>query len=330
MNLRENLMYKGAMKIARDCGSVTRDDIVVIVCDYESFEVGNLVARAALALEASTNMVVIQPTERHGAPVPELVGAAMEKATVAFLITTKSMSHTPAVKQARAAGCRIVTMPEIYPHMLIHGAVEADFPARAVVAEKVKALLTAARTARIVSSANETDISFVLEGRAGRALTGIAKEKGSFACPPNIEGCLAPVEEETNGVFIVNASIASVGVITEPVKVTVKRGFITAIEGGPEAESLRQILSRPGDPNCFRIGELGIGLNPCAIPCGSLLEDEAPLGTVHIAAGNNASNFPGGQVSAPLHIDMIAKGATVYIDDKAILIDGEFQDSALD
>lgn len=42
-------------------------------------------------------------------------------------------------------------MPEVYPHMLMHGAIEADFPVCAVVAEKVKALLTKAKTARIVN-----------------------------------------------------------------------------------------------------------------------------------------------------------------------------------
>ena len=329
MDLRENLMAKGAMKIARDCGSVTAQDIVAIVCDYESFQVANLVAKACLSLGACTNMIVFEPTERHGAPIPEMVGPAMEKVTVAFLITTKSMSHTPAVKMARAAGCRIVTMPEIYPHMLMKGAIQADFPAQAPIAEAVREMLTKAKSARIVCEKVGTDISFVLEGRNGRALTGIAKEPGSFACPPNIEACLAPVEEKTNGVFVINASIAGVGAVTEPVKVTVENGVIASIEGGSDADKLRDILTKPDNPNCFRISELGIGLNPCAIPCGSLLEDEAPMGTVHIAAGNNASNFPGGQVSAPLHIDMIAKDSTVYIDDVAILVDGEFQFDAI-
>lgn len=129
MDLKENIMLKGAMKLARDCTNITSDDTVAVVCDYESFEVGNQMARACLMLGACTNMIVMEPTERHGAPVPEMVGAAMEKATAAFLVTTKSMSHTSAVKKARAAGCRIVTMPEVYPHMLMHGAIEADFPA---------------------------------------------------------------------------------------------------------------------------------------------------------------------------------------------------------
>lgn len=330
MDLKENMMLKGAMKLARDCTNVTSADTVVVVCDYESFEVGNQMARACLMLGACTAMVVMEPTERHGAPVPDLVGAAMEKATAAFLVTTKSMSHTSAVKKARAAGCRIVTMPEVYPHMLMHGAIEADFPARAVVAEKVKALLTKAKTARIVNKETGTDISFVLEGRPGRCITGMATEPGSFACPPNIEGCIAPVETQTNGIFVVNASIAGVGVISHPVKVTIEDGVIVSIEGDEEAGRLRAVLEAPHDAQCFRIGELGIGLNPCAVPCGSLLEDEAPLGTCHIAAGNNATNFPGGQVIAPIHIDMITKGSTLYLDNVVLLRDGVFQDAALE
>ena len=330
MDLKENLMLKGAMKLAKDCTNVTKDDIVAVVCDYESFEVGNQMARACLMLGACTNMIVMEPTARHGAPVPEMVGAAMEKATAAFLVTTKSMSHTSAVKRARAAGCRIITMPEVTPNMLMHGAIEADFNERAVVAEKLKALLTRVKTARIINAETGTDISFCLEGRMGRCITGMAKEPGSFACPPNIEACMAPVEDKTNGVFVVNASIAGVGVVENPVRVTVKDGVIVSIEGGSEAEKLKKVLSAPGDPNCFRIGELGIGLNPCAIPCGSLLEDESPLGTCHMAAGNNATNFPGGQVSAPIHIDMITKGSTLLLDDIAILKDGVFQDSALE
>lgn len=91
MDLKENIMLKGAMKLARDCTNITSDDTVAVVCDYESFEVGNQMARACLMLGACTNMIVMEPTERHGAPVPEMVGAAMEKATAAFLVTTKSM-----------------------------------------------------------------------------------------------------------------------------------------------------------------------------------------------------------------------------------------------
>lgn len=329
MSIKDNLMIKGAMKIVHDCAGVTSKDIAIVVCDYDSFNIANQITKVCLAIGACTNMIVFEPTKSHGTPPPQVVAGAMENATVAFLITTKSMSHTPAVKNARALGCRIITMPDLYPHMMVYGAIEADFPARAIVASKVKNLLTSAKTARITCEETGTDISFLLEGRTARAVDGIATTPGSFAAPPNIEACIAPVEEYTNGIFVINASIAGVGIVVEPVKLTIRNGIIELIEGGADAELLKDILSKHNDTNCFRIGELGIGLNPCAIPCGSLLEDEAALGTVHIAAGNNASNFPGGQIRAPIHIDMIAKDTNLYIDNIILVENGIFQDNVL-
>ncbi len=327
MEMRENLMMRGAMKLATDCAGVTSEDVAVIVCDYESFTVANQMTRACLALGACTNMVVIQPTKGHGAEPPALVGGALVKATVAFLVTTKSMSHTQAVKDAKAAGCRIITMPEFWPEMMISGAIEADFLQRQIVANKVKDLLTQASSARIVCEKTGTDISFDLKGRNGRAVDGVARTAGAFAAPPNIESSIAPMEGKTEGVLVVNASIAGVGLIREPVTVKVEKGVITSITGGTQAQELQTLLSSAGDPQCFLVGELGIGLNPCARLCGALLEDEAGLGTVHMAAGNNA-NF-GGTVVAKKHIDMIVKDASLYIDDLLLIRDGCFLEEAL-
>lgn len=250
----------------------------------------------------------------------------MEKATVAFLVTTKSISHTSAVRSARAAGCRIITMPDFKPSMLVEGAIEADFIKQAMLAEKVRRKLTEAKYARIDCPESGTRLEFNLEGREARAVDGLALEAGSFAAPPNIEACIAPVENKTNGDYMVNLSVAGIGLVDDPIKLTIENGSITSITGVREAEILRNSLEKHRNPNCFMIAELGIGLNPCAVACGSLLEDEAVMGTVHIAAGNNASNFKGGQITAPVHIDMIAKGATLMLDDLVIIERGVFKE----
>lgn len=326
MQLYGNLMLRGATKLVRECAEVKKEDIALIVCDYKSFGIANEISRACLAEGAETGMVVYEPGKNHGQPPPEFVGGAMEEATVAFLVTTKSISHTQAVRSARSKGCRIITMPEFQPSMLVEGAIEANFPERAMVAGRVKKRLNEASRARIVCQENGTDLSFVLEGREARAVDGIARDPGSFAAPPNIEACIAPVEDETNGIYVVNLSIAGIGLLESPVQLEIENGKIISIKGGKEGDLLRETLARHNDPNCFRIGELGIGLNPFARACGSLLEDEAVLGTVHIAAGNNASNFKGGQISAPVHIDMIAAGTTVTLDDYVVIEKGVFKE----
>lgn len=326
MTLYENLMSRGAMKLVCECAAVSFEDIALVVCDYKSFEVANQITKICLAVGAKTSTLIYEPGRNHGEPPPELVAASMQKATVAFLVTSKSISHTPAVRLARNSGCRIITMPEFQPHMLVEGAIEANFLERAVVAGKVKDFLTKAKRARIFYPENGTDIKFTLEGREARAVDGIARDAGSFAAPPNIEACIAPIEDETNGIYVVNLSIAGIGLVEKPVRLTVESGRIVSIEGGKEADLLQNALTKHDDPNCFRIGELGIGLNPNAKACGSLLEDEAVLGTVHIAAGNNASNFKGGQIVAPVHIDMIVKEATLMVDDCVVIDKGVFKE----
>ncbi|KUO63186.1 MAG: hypothetical protein APF84_09595 [Gracilibacter sp. BRH_c7a] len=320
MNLQENLMLQGAAKLIKECAGVSSEDIVLIVCDYQSFLVANQICRACLAVGSNTNMVVIQPTAGHGIEPPELVGAAMQKTTVVFAVTSKSMSHTEAVKQARAKGSRIITMPEFLPEMLISGAIEANFTEQRLVAEKVKDLLTIANTA-VLTSEDGTNLTFDLSGRNGRAVHGIAKEPGTFAAPPNIEASIAPLEGKAEGILVVNASIAGIGLLSSPVKLEISAGKAISISGGGDAQTLRSIIEEANDEKVYMVAELGIGLNPKACMRGSLLEDEAVLGSVHVALGSNASF--GGTIQTKRHIDLISLGATLELDEKVIIQKGK-------
>lgn len=313
-------MLRGAAKLIRECAGVSSEDIVLIVCDYQSFSVANQVCRACLAVDANTNMVIIQPTTGHGSEPPALVGAAMREATVVFAITSKSMSHTDAVKQARAKGARIITMPEFLPEMLISGAIEANFAEQRLVAERIKDLLTTANKA-VLSSDNGTHLTFNLAGRNGRAVDGIAKEAGSFAAPPNIEASIAPQEGKTEGTLVVNASIAGVGLLSSPVTLEISSGKVISITGGGDAQALKRILEESNDEKVYMVAELGIGLNPKACMRGSLLEDEAVLGSVHVALGSNASF--GGTIQTKRHIDMVSLGFTLELDQKKIIEKGK-------
>ncbi len=323
VDLNENLIVKGAVKLARECGCVSKEDIALVVCDYQSFAVANEIAKACLSLGANTNLVVIQPTGAQEAEPPELVGAAMAKSTVVFAVTTFSMSHTLAVRVAKAAGSRVVSMPDFNPRQLISGAIEADFPARSIISHKLKEILQLADHAHLTSALG-TDMTFGLTGRPGRAVDGIARCPGDFVAPPNIESSIAPLEEMTEGILVVNGSIAGVGLLREPITVTVEKGRIVSITGGEQAEELKAILEAVGDPQSYMIGELGIGLNDHAKVCGDLLEDEGVMGTVHVAPGNN-SNF-GGIITAKTHLDMVVSDVTLMIDDLLVIDKGQLME----
>lgn len=69
----------------------------------------------------------------------------------------------------------------------------------------------------------------------------------------------------------------------------------------------------------YRIGEIGIGLNPDASLCGRMLEDEGCSGYVHCALGNNETD----NQDFILHIDMMFKDPTIELDGKVIFDHGE-------
>jgi len=109
--------------------------------------------------------------------------------------------------------------------------------------------------------------------------------------------------------------------LREPVVLHVAEGFITSIEGGEQAELLRQDLDARADPLVYNIAELGIGLNPKCRFVGFMLEDEGVYGSVHIGIGTNLTL--GGTVKATCHYDLIMRGATVVADGRVVLWDGQ-------
>src|SRR2546425_375189 len=75
-------------------------------------------------------------------------------------------------------------------------------------------------------------------GRPGRVLHGIARERGDYMAPPDIEAGTAPVEHTAEGVVVIDADLLFMGIgpLPEPVVLHVYDGRMTAAEG---AESIR-------------------------------------------------------------------------------------------
>jgi len=321
-DFKQILMFPGARKLVDVCAAVQQGEKVLIVTDVERISVAKSIASACVARGAEVVVMIMTPRKVHGIEPPAPIVAAMSAADVVFEPTSKSIAHTAATQGAREKGARVITLAEITEEMLISGAIEADFEAQKQTTERVMEALSQASKARVYSDAG-TEIEMSLEGRRGRALTGLACERGSYSSPPNIEASIAPVEGTANGVVIVDASISGIGLISNPVRIKVQEGVARAIEGGEEARKLRQMLKSANNPYAYYIAELGIGLNPKASLKGSLLEDEAVLGTVHIALGSNA-DF-GGTIRAGLHVDSIIWKPTLELDGKVILEEGELR-----
>lgn len=70
------------------------------------------------------------------------------------------------------------------------------------------------------------------------------------------------------------------------------------------------------------LAELGVGTNDRARLTGLILEDEKILGTVHVAFG--ASAGIGGTVAVPIHLDAVVLEASLTVDGRTVLAEGQY------
>ena len=187
-------------------------------------------------------------------------------------------------------------------------------------AEALAAKLAGSKTIHLTSP-HGTDLTYSAVGRRGNALYGVV-ESGQFSTIPTIEANVSPLEGSANGTIVANASIPyiGIGVLEEPVVCQVRDGKIISIEGGRQAQLLREDLEKKNDPNVYNIAEMGMGMNPHCYFCGFMLEDEGVEGSVHIGIGTSITL--GGTVKAACHYDLIMTGATVEADGVVLLKDG--------
>jgi aminopeptidase len=228
------------------------------------------------------------------------------------------MSHTKARKNACNRGARIVTMPGITKSML-RRVINIDYDKLKLLNNKIANILDKGKAVRIKTRLG-TDFRFSIKGRKayGRD-SGLYTRNGSFGNLPTGEVFIAPKENTSNGMYIVDASFASIGKMGFPLKVYVKNGYAAEIKGY-KANKLTNLLDSAGK-QARNIAEFGIGTNKKATITGNILEDEKAMGTCHIALGNNAGF--GGNVNVQLHLDGIIKNPTIWIDAKKIMAEGK-------
>jgi leucyl aminopeptidase (aminopeptidase T) len=159
-----------------------------------------------------------------------------------------------------------------------------------------------------------------LAGRTGNADTGVYHNPGDFGNLPAGEAYIAPLEGTANGVFVVDGAMAGAGHLGERIKINVRDGYATDIEGGAAAAALQQMID-PLGRLARNIAELGIGTNEKARITGTVLEDEKVMGTIHIALGDNS--HMGGTVAVPSHLDGIVLAPTVVVDGVTIMESGK-------
>ncbi len=279
---------------------------VLVVTDAAMEPFARAFQRHAQALGAETDLLSTSPRRSHGEEPSKAVAEALRGATVAVLLTSKSLTHTKARREAcEKYGVRIASMPGVDVARL-EGLLDLDYEELRARSEELGGLLERSRKVRILTPAG-SDLSFEIGGRPVYRDIGDLSKPGSFGNLPPGEVCLAPIEGSAEGTVVVDGSLGGLGRLKEPVRIRFEKGRAVEISDA----RLRDLLT-PHGPDAFQLAEFGIGTNPRASLSGNVLEDEKAVGTAHVALGSN--HAMGGAIPVPVHIDAVLLGAKVELD----------------
>ena len=296
--------------ILEDCLGVRAGEDVLIVLDDATRAIGEALREGSARRGADAVLALMHERATDGTEPPRPIAAALAACDVFIAPTSRSLSHTTARKRASDAGARGATMPGVTEQMLAR-AMSVDFELMQSRSRALAAALTAGSRARLTCPKG-TNLTLELEGRQGIPDDGDLMAPGAFGNLPCGEGFIAPLGGEGT---IVASSLAPLGLSDEPALLTVEGGRITAAQHGFGPDYLR-LLQAHGELGS-NLAELGIGTNDRAELTGNVLEDEKILGTAHVAFG--ASAGIGGEVSVPIHLDVVVLEASLEIDARPVL-----------
>ncbi|MGA9138752.1 MAG: aminopeptidase [Methanocella sp.] len=217
-------------------------------------------------------------------------------------------------------GARVGHSPDISMDMIEH-AMAADFKAIRLTAARLKKLFRSVSTVRMIAPGG-TDVTFSITGRA--FVDDLTIRSGHMGNLPAGEIWCAPVERSMNGTIVCDGSIGDLGLVQEPMAISVENGKAARVSSKDSSLAREVIKLLSEDDDASLAGEFGIGLNPKARVTGLMIEDEKACGTAHIAFGQN-TDMPGGRNNSITHRDFLIRSPSIVDQDSGeyVMLNGK-------
>lgn len=287
-------------KLMRNNFSVDKSIEILVLADTSTEKLGEKFGDALKKDGWKIDLHIMEDRTKSGEEPPIASAKKMLNYNLVFCLTKHSLTHTDARKSANSKGISVITMPGITEEMFLKGAMSADYRVVEKETHEMTNMLTSAKKVTI-NSGNEYTLIIPIEGRNGIPSTGVFHGKAASGNLPSGEAYIAPIEGKSTGQIEINGSIAGIGLVDEPVLLSIENGKLTEATG----ETGKRLLSILGEGEGRLLCELGIGTNHAARLTGNILEDEKAYNTIHIAFGSNHTF--GGTINTDVHIDCVTK-----------------------
>lgn len=187
--------------------------------------------------------------------------------------------------------------------------------------------LSGAKSLRFTNAAG-TDVTYNLDGKTILTEYGYTSTPGRWDHWPG--GFLATVaaDKGVNGCVVMDTDdivFPQKRFVASPIEFVIRDGNVIEINGGPDADQLKEFIDDYNDPRAYAISHIGWGLNAdCKwavdLP-GIGMDGRACYGNVLFSMGPD-TEF-GGDNDTPCHLDLPMQNCTLMLDDELIVDEGK-------
>lgn len=224
---------------------------------------------------------------------------------------------------------RELVLPCMNVEVFVRMFADTDFPSLVKFMEAVTKKTEEAKHIRLTSKLGE-DVEFVHDEVFKMCCdTGYARTPGIHQLAGQIGW--EPKFSSINGTIVFDGSLVpQIGVVDEPVRVTMEQGRIVKIEGGASARAWDQYLHSFNDPQMFGVSHVCYGFHPNAKISGFLGEDERVWGCTQWGFGSvgPCPQYPDG-IAAASHTDGVTLNTSVWLDGTEVIHEGKMVDPEL-
>jgi leucyl aminopeptidase (aminopeptidase T) len=253
------------------------------------------------------------------APPPRPLAQAVLGADVWIDFAVAYQLYSPAYQAAIQNGCIYLCLTGMDVDMMVRTIGRVNYPPMQAMAARLYRLSQAAETIRITNPAGSD--ATVRVDKAGDLFWEPPVPGRGFPQMLGGQSGFAIRRKTFAGVLVFDGTIwppNELGILHQPVRLTLEGGYIRTIEGGAEATLLSRWLAGCAHPEAYLMDHACYGFNPGVVrPSGRILEDERVFGCMQFGIG-------AGELGSPSHTDGVVLNPSVWLDDLQIEQDGRY------
>jgi leucyl aminopeptidase (aminopeptidase T) len=311
-----------ARKLVEEAMPVQQGEQVVITADTSSDErVVWATAQAAYAAGATPTIIWYETLPNPCQDPPPPVARALTAADVWIEFAVAYTLYSNAHREAIASGCRYFCLSGMDVDMMVRTIGRVNYPLLDEMAGVLYELSHQARQIHITCPAG-TDLVVQPDPQAPPTFTQMgAGEGGGYSQMLAGQSWFEELADTFHGTLVFDGALwppAELGLLVNPVRITIDQGHIEGIEGGAEARTFQRWLDGMGDPLMYLVDHACYGFNPGVTRLtGRILEDERLFGCMQFGIGRT-------RMGAPSHTDGIVTRPSVWADDVQLEDEGTY------